>query len=379
MIEIRIERGIPVPPPSQPRDPNACVFCGRRERQGGYKTCDECREASKREFQDRVSQGMCGYFGCPNRQKLGRTQCPRHLDEMIAYSAARRAKRKQKKLCIDCGERPGWWGVRCVVCRTGYVKDPLPLGARKALRRHRRLEAIASRRYQAQQALALVTDARARQVLISRHGLADSVDRTLEEIGTALGVTRERIRQIENRALEEIAFYGVPVDLLRPPFKEIQRLPAYKRIISEESRKKSKAHQLVAEAIQRGEMAKQPCEKCGNQSAVAHHHDYDKPLEVEWLCRVHHMQAHGRGDGERRDAVKSRNWLDKITPSAEHYDAAAIVTAIRAAIYRPKLKNIALETGLSIPDARRILCGVPIRDDALIAMLRYVESLRNSD
>ena len=37
-----------------------------------------------------------------------------------------------------------------------------------------------------------------------RHGLDDGIQHTLEQIGLALGVTRERVRQIEARALEKL-------------------------------------------------------------------------------------------------------------------------------------------------------------------------------
>ena len=42
---------------------------------------------------------------------------------------------------------------------------------------------------------------RARQVIILRYGLNGGREHTLEEVGNILHVTRERIRQIENKAL----------------------------------------------------------------------------------------------------------------------------------------------------------------------------------
>jgi RNA polymerase primary sigma factor len=49
---------------------------------------------------------------------------------------------------------------------------------------------------------------RERRVLELRHGLGDERPRTLAEIGRTFGVTRERIRQIEKRSLQQLA--GVP-------------------------------------------------------------------------------------------------------------------------------------------------------------------------
>jgi RNA polymerase primary sigma factor len=46
--------------------------------------------------------------------------------------------------------------------------------------------------------------ARERRVLTLRFGLIDGLDRTLEDVGQRLGVTRERIRQIENKALRKL-------------------------------------------------------------------------------------------------------------------------------------------------------------------------------
>lgn len=52
-------------------------------------------------------------------------------------------------------------------------------------------------------AMSTLTD-REREVLIMRFGLRDGKQRTLEEVGTKFGVTRERIRQIESKALRKL-------------------------------------------------------------------------------------------------------------------------------------------------------------------------------
>ena len=38
-------------------------------------------------------------------------------------------------------------------------------------------------------------------------------------------------------------------------------------------------------------LAPQPCEHCGAK-AHAHHENYDNPLEVRWLCPLHHKHRH---------------------------------------------------------------------------------------
>ncbi len=54
-----------------------------------------------------------------------------------------------------------------------------------------------------QEALASLNE-RMRHVLELRFGLNSQVPKTLEEVGTELGVTRERVRQLESRALREL-------------------------------------------------------------------------------------------------------------------------------------------------------------------------------
>lgn len=56
--------------------------------------------------------------------------------------------------------------------------------------------------------------------------------------------------------------------------------------------KKVWAHVATASALRRGLIHRKPCEICGEEKTEAHHHDYDRPLLVQWLCRKHHKQAH---------------------------------------------------------------------------------------
>lgn len=59
-----------------------------------------------------------------------------------------------------------------------------------------------------------------------------------------------------------------------------------------EDRRRSAAHSQVARAIRGGALVRQPCVRCGEEKSIAHHEDYDKPLEVTWLCQPCHKQRH---------------------------------------------------------------------------------------
>lgn len=50
----------------------------------------------------------------------------------------------------------------------------------------------------------------------------------------------------------------------------------------------------VTMARNKGEIVPKPCEVCGKEKTVGHHDDYNKPLEVRWLCYKHHAAEHAR-------------------------------------------------------------------------------------
>ncbi len=55
---------------------------------------------------------------------------------------------------------------------------------------------------------------------------------------------------------------------------------------------KWKARAALNNAIAAGKMIRQPCSECGAKRAQGHHHDYSKPLDVEWLCVACHGVEH---------------------------------------------------------------------------------------
>lgn len=70
----------------------------------------------------------------------------------------------------------------------------------------------------------------------------------------------------------------------------------------EKNPKKRSVHIKTGNAIRDGKLLKQPCEVCASENVQAHHCDYDKPLEVMWLCPIHHEEWH-RQYGEAKNAV----------------------------------------------------------------------------
>jgi len=49
---------------------------------------------------------------------------------------------------------------------------------------------------------------------------------------------------------------------------------------------------MIGNALRDGKVVKRPCEVCGDPKSQGHHEDYSKPLDVVWLCTVHHGARH---------------------------------------------------------------------------------------
>lgn len=57
---------------------------------------------------------------------------------------------------------------------------------------------------------------------------------------------------------------------------------------------KRRTHEKVKNALRTGKLIKKPCKICKNEKVDGHHPNYNKPLEVIWLCRKHHKEEHTR-------------------------------------------------------------------------------------
>lgn len=57
-------------------------------------------------------------------------------------------------------------------------------------------------------------------------------------------------------------------------------------------KKKNNARQKAHYALKTGKLTRRSCKMCCSREAEMHHGDYDKPLQVEWLCRPCHGFVH---------------------------------------------------------------------------------------
>ena len=100
---------------------------------------------------------------------------------------------------------------------------------------------------------------------------------TLRAVAKVLGAHRESIR-------ERFVKKGIPLRCNRSP----------NAVPRDRDTSKVAAHNAVQTAIDNKTIVRQrKCEACGGRrNVVAHHADYNKPLDVNWLCRKCHGAWH---------------------------------------------------------------------------------------
>jgi hypothetical protein len=73
---------------------------------------------------------------------------------------------------------------------------------------------------------------------------------------------------------------------------ERRRASQNRRMTRPEVKRKRDVRCLVYYAIKTGVLTPAVC-KCGSTKTEAHHEDYSKPLDVDWVCRKCHQKIHG--------------------------------------------------------------------------------------
>ncbi len=100
--------------------------------------------------------------------------------------------------------------------------------------------------------------------------------------------TKRDVAEHREAHIEDVRAYDRQRAAL-PHRKELNREMSQRYKVSQPKRRAAQV--AVGNAVRDGRLAKLPCLICG-ADAEAHHADYDRPLDVVWLCPPHHKQAH---------------------------------------------------------------------------------------
>ena len=120
---------------------------------------------------------------------------------------------------------------------------------------------------------------------------------SLADIGKFFNVSRQAMHDLLKRRIE-----------LRPQKRTGSDNHFYRGGSSADPR----VHDITEKAIKNGILKPSPCEECGCEGEMtdgrnliqAHHNDYNKPLEVTWLCQPCHHNWHKTNKPIKRKEVR---------------------------------------------------------------------------
>lgn len=110
-----------------------------------------------------------------------------------------------------------------------------------------------------------------------------------------ISLTKERLKRKRKYCSRSCYNIDRALNIDRNPnWKDGSGVTNYKCQIKyrQNNRKKRNARERVFYAVKTGKIKKMPCSNCGNDKSEAHHEDYEKALDVVWLCKVCHSKQH---------------------------------------------------------------------------------------
>lgn len=198
-----------------------------------------------------------------------------------------------EKICTGCGETKAQSEFR----KDAQKRDGLTCRCAECLNRYAKTDAVRARNLAYRSTDAARADQKVRnkrytQTETGRAALAAGVARYAKtERGSAIkkaAVKRFKESEQGRASLKESAIRFKQSEHGRVSLKEsaIRYMDA--------NPEKIKAHYMLNNAIKAGAIV--PWSVCAIWDCAvkpeAHHPDYDRPLDVVWLCRLHHKQAH---------------------------------------------------------------------------------------
>lgn len=156
------------------------------------------------QYRKRKAAGLCVTCGCRSNAESGHTRCRKHLRELAKQKKAMCERRARDRVCVECGQRPSFWGVLCVVCRQRNAGSVLPPAAKKALHAFREAE-----RLRALELSQVEVRFGVRKLLIGGElnrnreralrlytGLDDNEWRTYSEVASIMKISKEAVRKL---------------------------------------------------------------------------------------------------------------------------------------------------------------------------------------
>ena len=81
--------------------------------------------------------------------------------------------------------------------------------------------------------------------------------------------------------------------------QQLRDRKAYAKEYNKNNTKQNRARSKARYHIYHGKIKKKPCSVCSADKAEVHHEDYNKPLDITWLCRSCHMKQHNIKEQKR--------------------------------------------------------------------------------